>query len=170
MLIILGKYQVPDLDEAAAFAVRATIRPAAASALAKVVVNLAARTTGPGLTGGPPEIVLLPKAKDPLLGEAHFLPVIESLIIIEEYGDPEALLGQPQPLGHKLPGPLDGLSFKIVAHAEITQHLEEGEVLGIAHGVDIRGAETLLAGCHAGVAGGCFTGEVALELDHTCSG
>ena len=47
---------------------------------------------------------------------------------------------------HKFPGPGNGLVLKIIADAEIAQHFEKSQVLGIAHRLNIRGAEALLAG------------------------
>ena len=97
-------------------------------------------------------------------------PVAEGLLVVQVDGDVQALRGQVEVLGHELPGPGDGVFLEVVADAEVTQHLEEGQVLVVAHLVHVGGAEALLAGGEA-LGGGCsLPHEVGLELDHAGAG
>ena len=116
--------------------------------------------------------MLLAVAHDALGGHANLAPEVEGLVVVQVDGGPEAVRGHGEPVlgGHQLPGPGDGLRLEVIADAEVAQHLEEGEVAGVAHRIDVAGAEALLDG---GQAAGGRRGaplEVGLELHHAGAG
>ena len=95
-----------------------------------------------------PEVILLAEAEYPLLGDADLLiPDVKGLVIALIYGGIQPLLLQPYHLGQKLPAPGNGLVLEVVAKGEVAQHLEIGAVAGgMAHVVNVAGADALLAG------------------------
>ncbi|MBA7670009.1 hypothetical protein ES703_78151 [subsurface metagenome] len=170
VLVILGEDQVPDFGKAPAVAVGSAGRLTAADILAEVIVNLAAGPTGTAISGGPPVVVLLPEAQYSILGDTHPPPVAEGLVVVEVDGYPQTFRGQLQALGDELPRPANRLFFEVVADAEVAQHLEKGEVCGIAHRLDIGGAEAFLTGSQTGVGWLCLPQEVGLERHHARRG
>ncbi|OGO43088.1 MAG: hypothetical protein A2Z05_03905 [Chloroflexi bacterium RBG_16_60_22] len=95
---------------------------------------------------------------------------MERLVVVEVDGYPELFRRQLHPVEEELPGPGDGLLLEVVADAEVAQHLEEGQVGGIAHRLDIGGAEALLAGRQAPAGGFLLPQEVGLYLHHAGRG
>ena len=110
-----------------------------------------------------PEVVLLAEAENALLGNADLLvPDVEGLVIVQIDGgvQPVGLQAHPLGAGQEFPAPGDGLVLEIVAEGEVAQHLEIGAVAGgLAHVVDVAGADALLTGAYP-VAGGLL---LALE-------
>jgi len=91
-----------------------------------------------------PEVVGLPQADDALSGTPIISRHIPNcLVVIQVNSGPEPFLGTPN-ARNKLPCPGNGFLFKIVPHAEVAQHLEEGKVRGIPYRFDVGGAEALL--------------------------
>ena len=166
VVVELREDQVPDLDESLA-AVGG--RQVGAVLLAVVVVDLAARAAGALLAGGAPEVVLVAVADDALGGDADVAPVALRLVVIEVDAHPQPLLGQFEHLGDELPRPRDCLLLEVVADAEVPQHLEEGEVLGVAHVLDVGGAEALLRRRQPWVWRIRLARKVRLELHHACA-
>ncbi len=166
VLVILGKDQVPYLLEAPALAVGPAVRLAAAGCFAEIVVNLAAGPARPGRARRPPEVVLLAAADNLCLRHADIPPVAEGLVVVEINSNPEFLGLQLHAFREELPGPGDGLLLEVVAHAEVAQHLEEGEVDGVADGLDIGSAEALLARGQAAAGGPGLPQEIGFYLHH----
>ncbi len=138
---------------------------------AEVVVELAARPAG-AHRAAEPVVVLLAVADDALGGDANLAPQVERLVVVQVDGGPEALLGHGEPVlvGHQFPGPGDGFLLEVVTDAEVAQHLEEGEVGGVADRVDVAGTEALLHGGQAPRRRGDSSLEVGLELHHASAG
>ena len=67
ILVILGEDQVPDFGKAPAGAVGTTVRLTAADILTEVIVDFAAGPAGTGVSGRPPEVVLLAASQYSLL-------------------------------------------------------------------------------------------------------
>jgi len=146
VLIVLGEYEIPYLGEATTVAIGLTFRSATAKLFTKVIMNLAAWSTGAGITNRPPEIVLFAESQYLPSGDANLSPTSEGFIIVKVNGYPEPLLRQFQILGNKVPSPQDSFFFEVIADTEITQHLEEGKVFAVTHRIYIGGAKALLAG------------------------
>jgi len=142
----LHKYQVPNLREATAVAIRLAFRSATAKLLTQVIMNLAAWSAGAGIANWPPEVVLFAESQYLFGGDANLSPISEGFIIVKVNSYPEPFLRQLQILGNKLPSPEDSFLLEIIAHAEITQHFEESKVFTVSHRIYIGGAKALLAG------------------------
>jgi hypothetical protein len=145
-LIVLGEYQIPYLREATAVAIGLTFSFTTAKLFAQVIMNLAAWSTRPRIANGTPEVVFLAESQYLPSRDTNLSPIGESFIIVTVNSYPEPLLGQLQMLGNKLPGPRNSFFLKIITHAEIAQHLEEGKVFAITHRIYVSGAKALLAG------------------------
>ena len=84
--------------------------------------------------------------------DAHLAPQVGRLLIARavlvagEHGEGEAVLVDAQPFraGQKLPAPGDGFLLEVIAQRPVAQHFKEGEVAGVAHVVDVAGADALL--------------------------
>jgi len=100
----------------------------------------------PRIANGTPEVVVVAESQNPPSGNANLSPVGERFIVVKVNGYPEPFLGQFQILGNKLPGPGNSFFLKIITHAEIPQHLEEGKVFAVTHRIYISGAKAFLAG------------------------
>jgi len=94
-LVILGKYQVPNLGKAAAITIWPTGGFATTNIFPKVIVNFTAGSTGPRTTGWSPEVILLTKSLDPMLRNTYFLPVAERFFVIKENSYPKLLWWEP---------------------------------------------------------------------------
>ena len=163
--------QVPDLEKAiTVLAVRPAVRPPAAVLLAPVVVDLGIGTAGPGWTGGP-EVVLVTEPPDPLGRHAGFLPDLETLVVVVVDAGPQPRCFELQLFRQEFPGVGDRLLLEIVAEGEVTQHLEEGQVMAVmTDEVDVHRAKDLLTRGRARVWRLRLTQKVRLELDHTGDG
>ncbi len=165
--IELAEYQVPDLHKPVTVAAHMAIGLAAALVGAPVKVDLGAGAAGTG--ADLPEIVL-PAEPDHVAGvDAHLLhPDIPGLVVAFKDGDIKLLGGDLELLCQKLPGPGSGLVLKVVPEGEVAQHLKVGAVAGgLAHVLDIRGADALLAGGDPLVGGGSQSQEEFLHGGHT---
>ena len=175
VVVELGEHHVPNLNIAVALAAHGASGPAAAVLLTTVVIDLGARAARAGAVL--PEVVLLAELEDAVSGDADLLvPDAERLIVgggglvAGEHGGVQAAGIQPHPLrgGQKLPGPVDGILFEVVAEREIAQHLKIGTVaVGVADVLDVPGADALLAGGYPVARGLLLPGEVGLHGGHT---
>ena len=151
VVVELAEHVVPDLDIAVAVAAHGAAGLAAAVLRAAVVVDLRAGAAGAGAVL--PEVVLLAEAEDLLGGDADLIvPDVPRLVILQIDGgiQPVGLQTHPLRAGQELPAPRDGLVLEIVAEGEVAQHLKIGAVAGgLAHVLDIAGADALLAGADA---------------------
>ena len=133
LAVVLHEHQVPDLDETIAVFFRRAGRPAP-DVRAVVVEDLGARTTRPGIAHLP-EVVLGTDARQAFFRDTDLVfPDCLGLGVFFIDRDPELVLGQPQLLGQKPPGKVDGLALEVITEREITQHLEKRVVAGrVAH-------------------------------------
>ena len=119
---------------------------AAALLLAAVVVDFGTGAGGSLGPGGAPPVVFIAVAIDAVFGYSHpVAPNAVGLVVVQVDGHEQPVRVQPKLLGNQLPSKIHRAFFEIVADAEISQHFEEGQVLVIAHFVDVGGPETLLA-------------------------
>ena len=168
LAVVLREDEVPELEVAVAVvAAGAAVLAAAPELLALVEVDLRARAAGTG-GAGRPEVVVRAQARDVVVGDALLVPQLDRLVVVLEDGHVEALLGQAQVLGRgdELVGPGDRVGLGVAAEGEVSEHLEEGEVRGVADVVDVVGAQALLAGAGADLWHGALALVVLLELVH----
>ena len=150
LLVILHEHVVPDLQIAPAGAGGGAI--GAAGLLVGDDEHLRVRAAGAGQAGGAPPVVLLGQVEDVVVLDAHLAPEIGGLLVARavlvagEHGEGEAVLVDAQPFGagQKLPAPGNGFLLEVIAQRPVAQHLKEGEVAGVAHVVDVAGADALL--------------------------
>ena len=148
VLVVLHEDVVPDLHPALVFGVELFRRGQGA----RPIEHLGIRAAGAGDAGGAPPIVLLGKLRDAGFGHAEGAPEIEGLLIegavliAGEDGEAQHVEGQVQILlaREEFEAELDGLFLEVVPQRPVPQHFEEGEVDGVAHLVDIPGADALL--------------------------
>src|SRR5215510_8098606 len=96
-----------------------------------IEMNLAARPARSCLTHFP-EIFFFTEAFDPLRRQATDLsPELFGLIIVEINGRPQLIFWQSPFLSQKLPSPLDGFGFVVVAKGPVAEHLKKRVVVGI---------------------------------------
>ena len=166
LAVVLGKDEVPELQEAVAVAARLAVGAAAADLLAHIKVNLGARTAGAGGASGP-EVVVLAQARNVILGNAQGAPHIVGLVVLGKDGEVQAVERQLELLGNELKGPSAGLLLGDAAKGEVTEHLEEGQVTAVlADAIDVVGADALLAGDSADLLHGLLALVVLLKLVH----
>ena len=146
--------------------------PAAAALLsAAVVMDLGARSSGAFVSGWSPPIVFVAIAVDAICGHANLIPPEGiSILIVQMDGDVETVRVQFEKLGDQLPAEVDRSLFKIIADAEVAQHLEEGQVFVVADFVDVGGAETLLAAGEPLGWRGLLSHEEGLKRHHARAG
>ena len=162
----LREYQVPDFHVAVAVAADLTLRSAAATAFAAVKINFRAGTARTGAML--PEVVLFAKANDALRRDAYlFGPDFCRFIVLFVNRNPQLVRRNFQDTGQKFPCPCGCLYLEIVAEGKVSQHLKVGTVAVImSYAVDIRCADTLLAGGHT-VIWRCFQSqEVFFQRRH----
>ena len=96
------------------------------------------------------------------------VPELDGLVVVLEDRHVEAVGGQAEVVltGDELPGPRDGVGLGVATEGEVAEHLEEGEVAGVADVVDVVGAQALLAGRGADLGHGLDALVVLLELVH----
>ena len=166
LAVVLGKDEVPELQEAVAVAARLAVGAAAADLLAHIKVDLRARTAGAGGASGP-EVVVLAQARDVILGNAQGAPHIVGLVVLGKDGEVQAVERQFELLGNELKGPSAGLLLGDAAKGEVAEHLEEGQVTAVlADAIDVVGADALLAGDSADLLHGLLALVVLLKLVH----
>ena len=93
-------------------------------------------------------------------------PQIVSFVVVQVDGDVHALRLQAEQPGAQVPREGDGVLLEVVPDAEIAQHLEEGQVLVVAHLVNVGGAEGLLTAGEAATGWGLLAHEEGLEGHH----
>ena len=176
LLVVLHEDVVPDLQIVAAGTGRGAV--GAAGGLVGDDEHLRVRAAGAGDAGRAPPVVLLGEEEEVVLRHAHLPPEAPALVIPGAIGVPgEDREGQPvlvdaQVLraGEELPGPGDGLPLEVVPQGPVAQHLEEGEVAGVAHIVDVTGADALLHVRQPGAGGMGRTHQVGHQGMHARGG
>jgi len=117
-----------------------------------------------------PKVIGFVHPRNPAHRESDFLvPNFGGFVIVfvDRYG--QSIWIDPEPLfiGEQLPSPLDGFVFKIIAKAEVAEHLEERVVIsGSADVIDITGSQALLACRRPGEVEFDLTQEMVFELVH----
>ena len=166
LAIILGKDEVPELQEAVAVAAGLAVGTTAADLLAHVKVDLGAGTAGASGASGP-EVVVLAQAGDVVLGNAQRTPHVVGLVVLGKDGKVQAVERQLELLGDELKGPGASLLLGDAAKGEVAEHLEEGQVTAVlADAIDVVGADALLAGDSADLLHGLLALVVLLKLVH----
>ena len=166
LAVILGKDEVPELQEAVAVAAGLAVGTTAADLLAHVKVDLGAGTAGASGASGP-EVVVLAQAGDVVLGNAQRTPHVVGLVVLGKDGKVQAVERQLELLGDELKGPGAGLLLGDAAKGEVAEHLEEGQVTAVlADAIDVVGADALLAGDSADLLHGLLALVVLLKLVH----
>ena len=120
--------------------------------LAGPVKHLGIRAAGACLSGGTPPVVALGTLGDALFGDAQLKPKIVGLLVEGGIGitskncDGKARKRNAKPLGagEELKAEFNCLLFEVVAERPVAEHLEKGEVDGIADLLDIARAYALL--------------------------
>ena len=110
------------------------------------------RAAGAGQPGRAPPVVLLGQVEDALGRHAAAAPQVVALgvprgmLVPFEHAEGQAVGVDAQPLGRgeELPAPGNHFLFEIVPQAPVAQHLKEGKVAGVAHVVNVAGANALL--------------------------
>ncbi len=166
LFVVLGKYQVPQFQEPAAVAARATFRTAAAPVFAQIDMDFGVRAAR-AATGDFPPVVF--QFYDPFgRYAAHIMPQVISFLVLGIYRDPQFVGWQFQYFRQEFPGPGDHFLFEVIAEREVPQHFKIRMVAGsTAHVLDIPGTYTFLAGGDAGRRRFDLTGEIRLEGRHT---
>ena len=185
--IVLNEHEVPDFDALVAVAIhQAALRVALGG---QVHVQLRAGAARAGLAHHP-EIILHAAIhhvhlRVHALGGEEGSPGIVGLLVKLTgvalglirgiHGGIQALHGESPALHDELPGPGDGLFLEIVTERPVTQHFEEGMVVGIlAHILQVivlaTGADALLrVGSASGFPRrGPHTQEIRYKLVHAC--
>ena len=166
LAVVLGKHEVPELQEAVAVAAGLAVGATAADLLAHVKVDLGARTAGAGGASGP-EVVVLAQARDVVLGNAQRTPHVVGLVVLGKDGKVQAVERQLELLGDELKGPGASLLLGDAAKGEVAEHLKEGQVTAVlADAIDVVGADALLAGDSADLLHGLLALVVLLKLVH----
>ena len=150
LLLILHEHVVPDLEVAAAVAGGRAV--GAAGRLVADDEHLGIRAAGAGDAGGAPPVVLLGQVEQVLVLHALRTPQVRRLLVAGavgvalKHGEGQLVGVQAQPVlaGQEFPAPRDHLLLEVVAQGPVAQHLEEGQMAGIAHLVDVAGADALL--------------------------
>ena len=176
LLLILHEHVVPDLQIASAGAVGAAVR--AAGGLFGDPEHLGIRAAGAGDAGGAPPVVLLGQVEQVIVLHALRAPEVCGLLVAgairvaRKHRKRKAILGQTQPLlaGQELPAPRNHLLLEVVAQRPVAQHLEEGQVAGIANVVDVAGADALLHVGQAMAHGVLFAHQIGNQRMHARGG
>ncbi len=120
-----------------------------------------------------PEVRALAEPDHPGLGQADLVPPqVVRLVVVDVDRGPQARLVQPVAtvglrLGDQLPGELDRALLEVVTEGEVAVHLEERAVPGgLAHLVDVRGADALLDAGGARIRRRHLAQQVRLERHH----
>ena len=127
-------------------------------------------TVGAGVCHLP--IVVFVESLHPLGAHADLVdPDLFSLVVAQVHRDPEVFRVKTQYLGCELPRKRDGVGLEVVTEAEVSHHLEEGEMaFGATNFVEVvvftAGSGALLHSDCTFVRRGLFTDEVRLERHH----
>src|SRR6185369_9773834 len=134
--VVLNEDQVPQLDEPSAARVHAAHvagnSSPVAGAGAAIDVDLRARAARPGLAHLP-EIVLFAETQDAVAPDVGDLaPPVFGFVVRSVDANPEGFLGKLPDLRQQLPRPADRFLLVVVAKRPVSEHFEEGVVIGIA--------------------------------------
>jgi hypothetical protein len=160
---VLHEDVVPDLHVALLVDVGPALGPVLGPAVHE---DLAARAAGAGGVCRP-VVVLVTAPHDAVRGDAEVPPDVERLVVGPVHRDPQAVELDAQALRHELEAPRARLGLEVVTEGEVAEHLEHREVpRGVAHILDVVGAEALLDGDGAMVGRVGLPQEVRDELVH----
>ena len=136
-----------------------------------VIMDLRTGARSSFIARGTPPVVAVAVPVDALLWDSHLVPPDqECIVVIQMDSNEDPLRVQAELLGNQLPGEANCALFEVVADTEVAQHLEKGQVLVVAHLVDVGGTEALLAAGHPDAGRRLLPGKIGLEGDHTCAG
>src|SRR6185437_14897572 len=152
----------------AALAVRQVL---AGHGWALIEVNFRTGAAGTGVRHLP-KVVFFAAPHDARCRYADLSPQAARFIVFPEDRHPEPILGQPNPLGQRLPAESDGFFLEIIAERKISQHLKKRVVApSVTHVFKIvvfpAGAKALLHGDDSLVGTEFFSEKDPLELIHT---
>ena len=152
VLMVLHEHVVPDLQVASAVAGGRAVR--AAGLLVGDDEHLRVRAAGAGLARRAPPVVRARQEEDVVVLYAIFAPVVRGLVVAgdaaflvaREHREGELVRVEPEPLlaRQEFPGPGDRFLLEVIAQRPVAQHFKEGQVRGVAHLVDVAGADALL--------------------------
>ena len=165
VIVELGKYDIPDLHEAVAFAAHDILRSVSVL-LAAVIVNLGAGAAGAGAVL--PEIVLLAELVDVIRRDMHVVqPDVVGLLVIHIHGRIQTVRVQTDALRQEFPCPRNRFLLEIIAEGEISQHFKIGAVTRrLSDILQIAGADALLARGHPSSRRDLLTGKPGLHRRH----
>ena len=163
LTVKLSENKVPELK----VAVTIISRRFSLKLRALIKVNLRARTTRTSWTSCP-EVVLLTQTGNVIFCYAKRPPNLNCLIVISKNGKVQAIKWQTKVLWrrNKLHCPGTCIALGITTKREVTQHLKERKVTGVANVVNIVSTKTLLAGCSANLLHSLNTLVILLKLIH----
>jgi hypothetical protein len=177
--LVLHEDEVPELEEALGVVARAVRVGAEVGAAVEVELGAgAARAGGARL----PEVVVAVEEDDALVRNADCPPVVDRLLVraepelrvAAEDGDPDVLEAEPEAVllvRGEVERELDRLLLEVLAHREVAEHLEEGEMPERQPDVlDVRGPERLLTGGQPATGRLLLTTKVRLERLHARRG
>ena len=122
----LHEDEIPDFEKAPGFRGRIVVVDTRDRAV--VIVNLRTRPAGSRVAHRP-EVLVLVEAEDLFFRQADLVPPQDvGFVIFAENARDQTIAGNPQGLGHELPGVDDGVFLEVVAEGEVSEHLEEGVV------------------------------------------
>ena len=148
LLEILHEDVVPDLDPALVGGIEDFRRGLRAGPVEEFGIGSA----GAGDAGGSPPVVLFRKLGDALLAHAVVAPFVvgflveRGVLVAREHGESEHFERESEVVGRgqEFVAERDRLFLEVVAEGPVAQHLEEREVHGVAHVVDVARADALL--------------------------
>ncbi len=163
----LCEHEVPHLYKAVALTADMAVGLATALLGSAVKVDLGAGTAGTGAVL--PEVVLLAEAHHMGGVNADLLcPDVICLVVVLIDGYIELVLGQLQNFCKEFPSPRGRLALEIIAEGEVAQHFKEGAVTRRdADALDIRRADTFLAGRHTLARRRDLSGEILFHGRHS---
>ena len=144
------------------------VEAAAGTGVSEIVVELGARPARAliSMNGRPPPVVRIAESIDAFRRDAVLLPEVVGLVVTIVHRCGEILPRQTHGGFEAVDRELHGAVLKVVAEAEVSQHLEHRQVSRVAHLVDVDGAEGLLRRSQPAIRRGCLAREIRLELHH----
>ena len=148
VLAVAHEDVVPDLEVLATGAAGMAVGTACGAA--GVDEHLRIGSAGSGLSCRTPPVVLLGHVEDPVLADAKALPdtggllVTRCVLIPGEDGHGQPFRIDAEMLREELVAVLDSLLLEVGAQRPVAQHLEEREMMRVAHAVDVAGTDALL--------------------------
>ena len=167
VLVVLGEYQVPQLEEAVTIAANSTVRFTTATFFAKVNVNFGARAAG---TGADFPEVFFHTDNAGRVNANVFSPDFISFVVFGVNGNPQFINGQFANLSQELPAPRDNFFFEVITKGEVTQHFKEGMMASSTANVfNVTGTYAFLASSDTRRRRFHFAGKERFKGCHTCT-